>query len=340
MIGSSRARRAASSSSSSRYRMSWRPPGGATAPPQRALPAPPGEARRGPPEGSVWIGRPGWAGHRARRQSIAKSRLASRPSTRPGDRRQHLEPRSASSARTDRPYAVSPNTRRGRRARAARRSAAACAPSWALAGATATAVIRGWSCRWPRPRACSRQSAAAALAAVTHLRVDGRDDPIGAGAAKKPRHAVLVEVEVLADQLPQQPLGLGHPLVGLQFLGLLHRPQRPFGVGGHPAQHPLPRGPLAPAAIRLLRGPGVVELQAVPAAPPASRRRPRPRRAASARRDAPAGRCPGWPPRRASAWSPRSARPARPSCPSSSPAAACSPTPTAACRAATAGPGT
>ena len=40
-------------------------------------------------------------------------------------------------------------------------------------------------------------------------RIDRRDDPIGARAAVQPRDAVFVDVEVLADQLAQQPMRVG-----------------------------------------------------------------------------------------------------------------------------------
>ena len=76
----------------------------------------------------------------------------------------------------------------------------------------------------------------------------------GARAAMQPRHAVIVDVEVLADQLAQQPVRVGDPLVVEQPVGLLDRPQRPLGVLGDPGEHPLALGPLPPATIRLLVG--------------------------------------------------------------------------------------
>ena len=51
------------------------------------------------------------------------------------------------------------------------------------------------------------------FAAVTHLRSHDRDDPVGARAAVQPRHAVIVDVEVLADQLAQQPVRVSDLLV-------------------------------------------------------------------------------------------------------------------------------
>ena len=44
-----------------------------------------------------------------------------------------------------------------------------------------------------------------ALAAVTHLGIHRRDDPVGPCAAMQPGDGVVVDVEVLADQLAQQP---------------------------------------------------------------------------------------------------------------------------------------
>jgi hypothetical protein len=51
------------------------------------------------------------------------------------------------------------------------------------------------------------------LATVAHLGVDGRDDPVRAGAAVKARHAALIDVEVLAHELAQEAMGLRCALV-------------------------------------------------------------------------------------------------------------------------------
>ena len=79
----------------------------------------------------------------------------------------------------------------------------------------------------------------------------------------QPRDAVVVDVEVLADQLAQQPMRRLDSLVVEQPVGLLDGPQRALGVLGDPGQHPLALGLLAPAAVGLLARPRVVELQAV-----------------------------------------------------------------------------
>ena len=100
-----------------------------------------------------------------------------------------------------------------------------------------------------------------ALAAMAHLGIDDRDDPICAGAAMQPRDAVVVDVEVLADQVAQQPVRLGEALIGEQPVGVLDGLQRALGVLGDPREHPLALGPLTPAAIGLLSGLGVIELQ-------------------------------------------------------------------------------
>src|SRR5664279_6526661 len=42
------------------------------------------------------------------------------------------------------------------------------------------------------------------LAPMLHLRIDRRDDLTGPGLAVQPRNAVLVDIEVLPDQIPQQ----------------------------------------------------------------------------------------------------------------------------------------
>jgi hypothetical protein len=79
-----------------------------------------------------------------------------------------------------------------------------------------------------------------ALAAVAHLRVDGRDDPVGARAPMQARNAVVVDVEVLADQLAQQAMSVGNALVTEQPVRLLDRLLRALGVPRDPCQHSLP----------------------------------------------------------------------------------------------------
>ena len=56
----------------------------------------------------------------------------------------------------------------------------------------------------------------------------------GARAAMQPRDAVVVDVEVLADQLAQQPVRLADRLVVKQPVGPLDGPQRALGVLGDP----------------------------------------------------------------------------------------------------------
>src|SRR5215210_8386519 len=102
-----------------------------------------------------------------------------------------------------------------------------------------------------------------ALAPVAHLGVDRRDDPARRGSAMQPRDAVIVDVEVLADQLAQQSVRLTDALVCEQTAGLLDRSQGTFGVLGDPSEHPLALGLLAPPAVRLLARPAIVELQPV-----------------------------------------------------------------------------
>ena len=91
------------------------------------------------------------------------------------------------------------------------------------------------------------------LAAVADLRIDRRDDPPLPGTAMQPRDAVIVDIEVLTQQLTQEPVSLGDCLIIDQPLGLLDRAQRPLGVLRDPGQHPLPLGLDPPATIRLLR---------------------------------------------------------------------------------------
>ena len=108
-----------------------------------------------------------------------------------------------------------------------------------------------------------------ALAPVAHLGIDGRDDPVGARATIKPRDAIGVDVEVLADQLAQQTVRLLDALVVEQPVRALDRPQRTLGVLRHAGEHPLTLGLLAPATVRLVVRALVVELQTVsqPAGP-------------------------------------------------------------------------
>lgn len=101
----------------------------------------------------------------------------------------------------------------------------------------------------------------AALAAVAHLGVDRRDDPVAAGSTMQARHAVLVDVEVLADQFAQQLVCRLHHIIIEQPRRPLDRGQRPLSVLGHPGEHPFPLGLLPPATIRLLARPRVVELK-------------------------------------------------------------------------------
>ncbi len=102
-----------------------------------------------------------------------------------------------------------------------------------------------------------------ALATVPHLGVDGRDDPALAGAAIQPGNAALIDLEVLPDQLSQQPMSSRDPLIIQQPRGLLDRLKRPLGVLRDPRQHPFALGPLPPPRIRLLIRPAVIKLQAV-----------------------------------------------------------------------------
>jgi hypothetical protein len=96
---------------------------------------------------------------------------------------------------------------------------------------------------------------------VAHLGVDRRQDAVPAGAAVEAGHAVLVDLEVLAHQLAQQAVRLPDGLLLKQPVGPLDRAQRPLRVLGHARQHPLPLRALAPATVRLLRRPRVVELE-------------------------------------------------------------------------------
>ena len=131
----------------------------------------------------------------------------------------------------------------------------------------------------------------------------------------QPRDAVLVDVEVLADQLAQQPVRRRRPRSSATRSPACSTARRARSAScGDPGQHPLALGPLAPAAIRLLARP---RRSRTPSPSSSARRRlcvdaRRPRRAACARRDERAGPCPASPPRRASASSRRSAPPARP----------------------------
>jgi hypothetical protein len=100
-----------------------------------------------------------------------------------------------------------------------------------------------------------------ALAAVADLGVDRRDDPIGPCSTMKARNAVIVAVEVLADQLAQQPMRRGDGVIVAQPVAELDGSQRPLGVLGDAREHPLTRRLLAPAAVRLFVRARIVERQ-------------------------------------------------------------------------------
>src|SRR4051794_10758321 len=125
-----------------------------------------------------------------------------------------------------------------------------------------------------------------ALAAMAHLGIDDRDDPVGPRSAMQPRDAILVDVEVLADQLAQQPMRLADALVVEQAIGLLDRLQGALGVLGDTGQHPLALAALAPAAIGAFP-PGARSRTPAPdrAGRPPAHRSPQPRPAARAPRD-------------------------------------------------------
>ena len=59
----------------------------------------------------------------------------------------------------------------------------------------------------------------------------------------KASHTVIVNIEVLTDQLPQQPVRFGDLLIQNQPFGLLDRTQRPLGVQRHPARASAPARP-------------------------------------------------------------------------------------------------
>ncbi len=98
---------------------------------------------------------------------------------------------------------------------------------------------------------------------MAHLRVDRRDDPIWPRPAGQPRDPVLIDIEVLADQLPQQLVRREDRRVLKQPIGLLDGLQRALGILSHPAQHPLALALDTPPAVRLLARVLVVELQPV-----------------------------------------------------------------------------
>jgi hypothetical protein len=135
----------------------------------------------------------------------------------------------------------------------------ACGPSCSDAGATSTAVISGVGHRCRELEAV--KALMPALAAVAHLRIDDRDDPIRPRATMQPRDTVIVDVEVLADQLAQQPVRRRDRLVVEQPVSVPDRPQRPLGVLGDAREHPLALGLLPPTAIRLLRRTRIVKRQ-------------------------------------------------------------------------------
>ena len=98
---------------------------------------------------------------------------------------------------------------------------------------------------------------------MAHLWVVDGQDPALAGAAVKARHAVLVDVEVLADEVPQEGVSLLHRALFEQPIRLLDGAQGALGVLGHAGQHPLALLLLAPAAVGLLGRLCVVELESV-----------------------------------------------------------------------------
>ncbi len=79
----------------------------------------------------------------------------------------------------------------------------------------------------------------------------------------QPRDTVVIDVEVLADQIAQQPVRVGDALVVKQPVSPLDGTQRALGVLRDTRQHPLALGLLTPATIGLVVGLGVVEIQAV-----------------------------------------------------------------------------
>jgi hypothetical protein len=77
----------------------------------------------------------------------------------------------------------------------------------------------------------------------------------------KPRHTLLVDVEVLADQLAQQIMRGLDLLVLEQPVRVLDGLQRPLGVLRDPGKYPLALGLLPPATLRLLTRPLVLKLK-------------------------------------------------------------------------------
>ncbi len=67
-----------------------------------------------------------------------------------------------------------------------------------------------------------------------------REDPSGGHPAAKAGYVVLVDLEVLADDLAQEVMGLGHIVVAHEVGLGLDRAQGPLGVLGDLAEHPLP----------------------------------------------------------------------------------------------------
>jgi hypothetical protein len=90
--------------------------------------------------------------------------------------------------------------------------------------------------------------------------VDG-DDAALPRAVVKARDPVRVDVEVLADQLAQQVVRLVNCFVSQEAIGPLDGEQAALGVLRDARQHPLALSVLAPAAVRLLIRPCVVELE-------------------------------------------------------------------------------
>lgn len=77
----------------------------------------------------------------------------------------------------------------------------------------------------------------------------------------QPRDAVIIDIEVLADQLTQQPVRFVDLLVVEKSVGARDGLQRALGVLRDTGQHLLALGPLAPATVRFVSRPRIVELQ-------------------------------------------------------------------------------
>jgi hypothetical protein len=93
-------------------------------------------------------------------------------------------------------------------------------------------------------------------AAVAHLGVMGGDDRPRPATPAQARHLVVFVLELLADDLAQQPRSLG---VRRQLVVLLDRFKRAHGVPCHRGQQLHAGGPVVPVAVRLLPPARVVE---------------------------------------------------------------------------------